>query len=173
MYTIKVLKDDDFAKAASSDYRYQNVNEDNDGFADPDTNTAYVRYSVYPELNKYLIEHEFEHLIEEHGTDQDEFGIRHRKKARKHGFGDWIRGLSTAGATNFGRGGRQEEANATRDREMFGSSFNPFGGFNVGGSSSGRYPEILAGGGGGGLTDLQLPAEELERRRGFYSGRSF
>lgn len=173
MYTIKVLNDKDFSKVASSDYRYQNVNEDNDGFADPDTNTAYVRYSVYPELNKYLIEHEFEHLIEEHGTDQDEFGIRHKKKARKRGFGDWMMGLSTGGLSNIGMGGRQEEASKQRDMQQFGSSYSPFGGFNVGGSSSGRYPEILAGGGGGGLTNLQLPAEEQERRQGFYSGRFF
>jgi hypothetical protein len=79
MYQIKVLSDKEFRDIARSDKRYSNVDDSNLGFADPEKRTAYVRQSSWPDLNKYLINHEFEHLIEEEGTDEDENGIRHKK----------------------------------------------------------------------------------------------
>ena len=79
MYQIKVLSSKEFDEVAKSDPRYAMVDDDNLGFADVEKKTAYVRYSVYPQLTKYLIDHEFEHLLEDEATDEDEYGIRHKK----------------------------------------------------------------------------------------------
>lgn len=81
MYQVKVLTNKEFDKVAKSSPRYKHVDDDNLGFADPIEKTAYVRHTAFPELNKYLIEHEFEHLLEEKGTDEDDMGIRHKKKS--------------------------------------------------------------------------------------------
>ena len=70
-YSIKVLSNEEFEKLP---YRHTDIAL---GLADPKQNTAYVRYSAYPELNKYLIDHEFEHLLEEHGTDEID-GVRYK-----------------------------------------------------------------------------------------------
>lgn len=72
MYTIKILANDRFD---SLPYKDADVSL---GLADPAKNTAYVRYTAWPELNKYLIDHEFEHLIEEVPTDEED-GIRYKK----------------------------------------------------------------------------------------------
>ena len=55
--------------------------DDSLGFYNPDLGRAYIRWTAYPELNKYLLEHEFEHMQEDpdHPTDVDENGIRHKK----------------------------------------------------------------------------------------------
>lgn len=86
MYQIKVLTNEEFDNVSRSDLRYSNVDETNLGFADPQKGIAYIRHSASPDLNKYLISHEFDHLIEDEGTDEDEFGIRHKKKRN---FWDW------------------------------------------------------------------------------------
>ncbi len=78
-YTLRILGDKDFFKVARGNPRYANVDEDNMGFADPEKNTIYVRDQNWPELNRYLIGHELDHLFEEKGTDEDENGIRHKK----------------------------------------------------------------------------------------------
>ena len=80
MYQVNILTSKEFEKVARSNPRYKHVDEDNLGFADPVENKAYVRHTAFPELNKYLIEHEFEHLLEAKGTDEDDMGIRHKKK---------------------------------------------------------------------------------------------
>jgi len=49
------------------------------GFYNPHTQSTYIRWSKFPEVNKYLLDHEFNHMIEEHATDEDENGIRHKK----------------------------------------------------------------------------------------------
>lgn len=80
MYQIKIAKTDrEFEEMARSDKRYRNVDDDNLGFADPLKGIAYVRKTSVPALNRYLLSHEFEHLFEEKGTHEDEFGIRHKK----------------------------------------------------------------------------------------------
>lgn len=86
MYTIKILTNDEFDKLPVSVTRGSYI-KDSLGFADPVTNRAFVRHTAWPELNKYLIEHEFEHLVEEMKTDMDENGICHKKKG---GFMSWI-----------------------------------------------------------------------------------
>lgn len=78
MYTIKIMSSKDFDSLPMSVTRGSDIS-DSLGFADPVTNTAYVRHTSWPELNSYLIDHEFEHLIEDHKTDMDANGLCHKK----------------------------------------------------------------------------------------------
>jgi hypothetical protein len=191
MYQVKILTNDEFEKAAASNPRYKHVDEDNLGFADPVENTAYVRLTAFPDLNKYLINHEFEHLLEDHGTDEDDMGIRHKKK---RGFMDWFTGLSTAGlwhpssdATAAENKERDTAFNAEKQAEnqqrslmdMFGSSNKSLGEFSTQGPSSSQIPSNLSGenAGGqlysGGINQSQKPQDQqmIERLKGFFSGR--
>lgn len=79
-YQVKVVTPKEFSRLAQSDRRYEFVDEENLGFADPEKNVAYVRNTAWPELNKFLIEHEFDHLLNpENGADKDANGIYHKK----------------------------------------------------------------------------------------------
>lgn len=80
-YSIKVLSNEEFDKLP-----YSRTHEAL-GVTDPKTNTAYIRYSAYPELNKFLVDHEFEHLIEEHATDEGPDGERYFLGALLGGLG--------------------------------------------------------------------------------------
>ena len=60
---IKILTDEEFDKLPYPEATYSL------GLADTKRGTAYVRYTASDELNKYLIEHELEHLL---GEDRDE-----------------------------------------------------------------------------------------------------
>ncbi len=53
--------------------------DDSAGFSDPTTGQAYVRDTQLPALNRYLIQHEFDHLLEEEATDECACGLRHKK----------------------------------------------------------------------------------------------
>ena len=77
---IKFLSLDEMANARDIDERYENVGVDNLGFADKDKNRVYVRAGLEPQLQTLLIDHELSHLFELEGTDEDEHGIRHKKK---------------------------------------------------------------------------------------------
>ena len=94
VYEIKFLSNEDFDKLPKSETNGSDIT-DSLGFYNPFTNRVFIRHTEIPSLNKYLLDHEFEHLLEEHPTDADENGIRHKKK--KRGFLDWFTGLSTAG----------------------------------------------------------------------------
>ena len=63
MYEVKVLSDQEFESLPYPDMGTSL------GVADPRTNTAYVRFTGVDELDKYLINHELEHLIEGHGGE--------------------------------------------------------------------------------------------------------
>lgn len=89
MYTIKILSNKEFDELPNSVTRGSYI-KDSLGFADPSTNRAFVRHTAWPELNKYLIEHEFEHLVETMKTDMDENGICHKKKGGFFSFLDSI-----------------------------------------------------------------------------------
>ena len=82
-YEIKILRDKEFFKVAKSDPRYSEVDETNLGFADPEKGRAYVRQTYWPDLNKGLLLHEFEHLVENDcpkgRAHQDQHGIKHKK----------------------------------------------------------------------------------------------
>ena len=70
-YSIKILSSEEFDELPYSKVGIAL------GVADPKTNTAYIRHSAHSELNKYLIDHEFEHLVEEIPTDEFE-GVRYK-----------------------------------------------------------------------------------------------
>ena len=63
-YQVRLVGKQEWEKVVHSDTRYQHVNKDNLGFADTKHHTAYVRNTYWPLLNRYLIKHEFEHLVE-------------------------------------------------------------------------------------------------------------
>jgi len=64
-YSIKILADKDFDNLPYKD------TETSLGIADPKTNTAYVRYTNIKDVDKYLIGHELDHLID--GADKSHF----------------------------------------------------------------------------------------------------
>lgn len=78
VYEIKFLGSKDFDELPKSETNGSDVS-DSLGFYNPFTNRIFIRHSVIPELNKRLLEHEFEHVMENHATDSDENGIRHAK----------------------------------------------------------------------------------------------
>jgi len=78
MYTIKVLSDKEFDNLPQTVTRGSDIS-DSLGFANPFRGEAFVRYTGHPELQKYLIDHEFEELVEGHEGHEDENGIRHKK----------------------------------------------------------------------------------------------
>lgn len=78
-FEVKFLTKSEMTKARDMDYRYEHVDDNNLGFADKSKNKIYIRAGLNTELTKYLISHEFEHLLEEEGTHEDEHGIRHKK----------------------------------------------------------------------------------------------
>lgn len=191
MYQINILTNKEFDKVAKSNPRYKHVDQDNLGFADPIEKKAYIRHTAYPELNKYLIDHEFEHLLEEKGTDEDDMGIRHKKK---RGFMDWLTGLSTGGlwtpsGSGLFQGGGSDKASGQQEmtpqqvsqsyQDAFGTTSNQYG--NVGGNQQATQSSALQGpeiGGNlfkGGLNDQnnqqQIDPQLQQRLNGFFSGR--
>lgn len=93
VYEIKFLGSKDFDNLPVTETNGSDIS-DSLGFYNPYTNRIFIRHTAIPELDKYLLEHEFDHILEDKATDADENGIRHKKK---RGFVDWITGLSTAG----------------------------------------------------------------------------
>lgn len=79
VYEIKFLGSKDFDKLPKTETNGADIS-DSLGFYNPYTNRIFIRHTAIPELDKYLLEHEFEHILEKEATDEDEFGIRHKKK---------------------------------------------------------------------------------------------
>lgn len=79
MYEIKVLSRDEFDEVSRSDPRYSYVDESNFGFADRLKGKAYVLDTKVHDLNKYLVTHELEEMMEEDSAHEDPNGIRHKK----------------------------------------------------------------------------------------------
>lgn len=78
-YTVQIVSEREWERLRQKDPRYANI-EDSLGFADPEIRRGYVRQTYWPELNKFLMEHEFEHLLHpEYGADRDAHGIYHKK----------------------------------------------------------------------------------------------
>ena len=166
MYEIKVLKSNEFDKLP-----YRGI-EDSLGIADVKKNRVFVRDTGMHELNRYLINHEIDHLVEEHATDEDAYGIRHKKgpKLFKDIFMPFLSaGLSgdKAGAAGSALGGisdifgwgKQPEASGSYQPQQnqqtqnsgsyapsggFGSPMNLFGNQSMG-SASGSLPEAVSG----------------------------
>ena len=158
MYEIKVLSNDEFDRLPQSITRGAEIS-DSLGFADKRTGKAYVRYTSHPDLQKYLINHEFEELEADYSTHEDEFGIRHKKFWK-----DILAPMLTMGVMKPEkpmRDAAQTQAPIS-PMSLFGFSQAPSQGV-LGGSSD------VSGGLNQGLENLT--PEEQERKRGFYSGR--
>lgn len=101
VYEIKFLSSKDFDKLPVAETAGSDIS-DSLGFYNPHTNRVFIRHTAIPELDKYLLEHEFEHLLEEHPTDADENGIRHKKKK---GFASIFNFLPAVRAINAAKSG--------------------------------------------------------------------
>ena len=187
MYEIKVLNSKEFDEMAKSDKRYSFVDASNMGFADVEKNRVFVRDTGIHELNRYLINHEIDHLVEEHATDVDANGIRHKKFFKEFlaplftGFNLETGNFSPAGI--FGDTGKKEETTVSGGME--GTSNSPFGNFTInaagpqGGTASQGVSETVTGGVQGGLNpgisgsagSSELRPELLQKLKGNYSGR--
>jgi len=89
MYEIKFLSNEDFDNLPKEVTKGSRI-DDSLGFYNPDLGKAYIRFTASNELNKYLLNHEFEHMLENEATDVDENGIRHKKKGGVAKFFDTI-----------------------------------------------------------------------------------
>ena len=78
VYDIKFLSTEDFDHLPTRETNGSDIS-DSLGFYNPFTNRVFIRHTAWPELNRYLLDHEFDHLLEENPTDADENGIRHKK----------------------------------------------------------------------------------------------
>lgn len=78
VYEIKFLGSKDFDKLPKHETNGSDIS-DSLGFYNPYTNRVFIRHTAIPELDKYLLQHEFDHLLEDEPTDADENGIRHKK----------------------------------------------------------------------------------------------
>ena len=82
-FEVQLLSPTEYENVVASDPRYVNAS-DSAAFADPDTGKAFVRDTQWPELSRYLVDHELEHLFNpEDRADRDEHGIYHKKFFRR------------------------------------------------------------------------------------------
>ena len=81
-YKVQLVTPSEFQKIAESNPRYANVLTEDDpsmAFCDTVEKKIVVPITKSHELNKLMLEHELGHLIETHGTHEDEYGVRHKK----------------------------------------------------------------------------------------------
>jgi len=112
--SVKVLTDEEFDKLPYPEAKMSL------GVADTKTGQAFVRYTANDELNKYLIDHELEHLL---GEDRDE--IHHGGDGVYYkGLGNLFQGigqsLSGAGQSIFGGLQKVGESVAGAGRSVMG-----------------------------------------------------
>ena len=170
-YKVQVLSSKEF-----DELPYQRADEAL-GIADPDTKTAYIRYSGLPELDKYLINHEVEHLIEQHGGEHS----HHYQNGVYYKF-------PALGLLGGALGQFAPAIGFIQSLASFGSSFSkPRGGsgFSGGGSfGAGQGPNVPAapegpGPTGGAINQPQVgsPVDQVraglegDRSKGFFNGR--
>jgi hypothetical protein len=192
-YNIQILSSKEFDRLP-----YDGIH-DSLGFADVKGGKVFVRDTGVHDLNKYLISHEIDHLVEEHATHEDSHGIRHKKGPKL--FKDIFLPFISAGLTGGGAGGGSSIINgitslfggeqqpssgsyAPQQQQQSSGSYSPFSGFNLNlGSGSSRVPEPTSGsyspslgsGLNAGITNNsgtgELPPELLQKLRGNYEGR--
>ena len=129
-YSIKILSNEEFESLPYSRL------DTSLGVADPKINTAYVRQIAHPQLQKYLIDHEFEHLIEEVPTDEFE-GVRYKN------FGDSMKKVGSFALPAIGI--------------MTGNPLLATAGGAAGGALQGGWKGGLIGGAGGFLGNKLIP----------------
>ena len=159
-YTIKVLSNTEF-----EELRFSRVH-DALGVADPVTNEVYIRHTHIGELNRYLIDHELNHLVEETPTDELD-GVRY--KFTDNIFSG-IKNIGGAIGSGLGSLGGVLSAPFTGAAKLAGglfggggsggqqSGFNPVQSQSIGGVPSFRsapfrlpFPSGTSGGSGGGF----------------------
>lgn len=186
-YEIKVLSDKEFDRLP-----YEGI-DDSLGFADVRRGRVFVRNTGSHEMNRYLINHEIDHLVEEHATDEDKNGIRHKK------FGDFFRFLANpinlpglgplsndkkgifntdnASSSKMEAGGIEGAGEQPQFSASPNSPSGPFGQFAVGSQGSSAVPNNIGGNVTGGLNQSSLNSPQalspdmIERIKGYYSGR--
>ena len=95
-FEVQLLSPKEYEDVVRSDPRYLSAYESM-GFADPRAGKAFVRNTHWRELNAYLINHEFEHLLNpEDGADKDESGIYHKRGSQI--WSNVVRAASVAAA---------------------------------------------------------------------------
>lgn len=119
MHHVKFLRNEDFDNLPVEVTKGSSIH-DSLGFYNPDLKTAYIRDTGYAEVNKYLIDHEVSHMLEEHATDEDENGIRHKKKGGFARFFDTIFNPTTW----FNPERQSEAASLVTGLPMLAGSFN-------------------------------------------------
>ena len=78
VYDIKFLSNEDFDNMPILDRLGEDVSESM-GIYNPHTGQIRIRDTGFWEANKYLLEHELEHAVEKHATDEGPNGLRHKK----------------------------------------------------------------------------------------------
>ncbi len=78
---VHILNSEDFDALPKSATRGSDISSSL-GFANKFTGQAFVRYSAYPELTSFLVNHEIEELMARESSHEDENGIRHKKLGR-------------------------------------------------------------------------------------------
>jgi len=169
MYEVKVLSDKDFDSLPKSVTRGSDISMSL-GFADPKTNKAYVRYVGHAPMQKYLINHEFEEMVNHESAHEDENGIRHKN------FWDvffWPFGAFMGGQGGGGGGGSQPYQPVSMSGPYQPISSTPQAVMPVAGpSATSQVPSSMAGNVAPRLNEPSM--EEIEKQRrgaGFYSGR--
>ena len=193
MYKITVMNDEEFEKLPYPDMPTSL------GVADPSTNEAYVRYTGMAELDKHLINHELEHLIEGHGgkhSDHYRNGVYYkdfqeilRPIANVASFipGPWqapaaIYSTADVGVRAFkgsGGGGDQQQPQQSFSQpqpQAPQQSQSPLEGFSTPSTPSitSSSPNVITPSGMGGQTQEggTTGGSTIDRLRGFFSGRS-
>lgn len=170
-YSIKVLSNKEFDELPFALVRTSL------GVANPKTNEVYIRQTYMPEMSKFLIDHELDHLVEEIPTDEYD-GVRYFSLGNIFGglkniFSSGLSGLGSAlgttarsvfGGTKSGSGSMSNYSQPSGGRQLLSSAFQslPYGspaggGFNVrsgfpssqGDSKGGNFLSSLGGGLGG------------------------
>lgn len=78
-YAVQVVTPKEWKRLQSTGVLCEHVDGESLGMADPVRGKGYVLNTQSHRLNKYLLSHEFEHLLEEKGTDECACGMRHKK----------------------------------------------------------------------------------------------
>ena len=98
-YTVKVLSESEWKQLLGDDPRYASVDDDNWAFSDPVKRKGYARAEYlnrFPGSKALVLQHEFEHLVEDDPTHQDAHGIRHKK-----GFKEVARNIGAVSLAPF------------------------------------------------------------------------
>lgn len=123
MYNIQFLRNKEFDSLPESETKGSRI-DDSLGFYNPDKKKIYIRWTESDALNKYLLNHEFDHILEEQATDEDENGIRHKKF-----FKEFFLPAVTAGIYSGGETGALYNAGASDDNKF--QLFGGLGGLGV------------------------------------------